>query len=142
MVTVCSLQFGRGDRCDAILEEEPRQGAAQLLGPLDVAGLVRLCREYLGGFEVHQTVQLVVVQRFVDLDELAVRQSDNAPGLAAMQRDLAVLALQRKADAARDDEAEDRAEEEQRTQPGVTSFSDTWKCVAIRSELEAAHITE
>ena len=53
----------------------------------------------------------------MDLDELAVRQPHDAAGFAAVQGDLAVLALQGQGDALRDDERDDRADEEQRPQP-------------------------
>ena len=57
---------------------------------------------------------LVLVDRLVHLDVLATGQPHDAAGLVAVQRDLAVLLLQREADALRDEVGEDRAEEQQR----------------------------
>ena len=90
------VELGLRHGGEAVLEEPARERRAQVLVPRDAALGVGTHDERLVVLDVDQLVALVVVQRLVDLDVLAAGQAHDAPGLVAVQCDLAVLLLQRR----------------------------------------------
>ena len=102
-----------GERGEPVLEEPARERGAQVLVPRDAALVVRADDERRVRLVVDELHALVLVHRLVDLDVLAAGQAHDASGLVAVQHDLAVLLLQRDADALRDEVRDPRTEEQQ-----------------------------
>ena len=105
------LELALRDRRDAVLEEPPRQRRAHPLADGDLAARVRTDHERLVAVVAHEPPALVLVERLVHLDELAAGELHDATRLVAVQHDLAVLLLQRDADALGDEVGDERTDD-------------------------------
>src|SRR5690606_20558785 len=117
-VRVRGGELGGRHGLDAVLVEEPGQTLEALVLFVALAAHAARVRRRLDlergvGLVVDPEPALLLVERTVDLDVLAVGEAHDPAGLVAVEHELTVLALQAQADALGDPEREPGTDEEQ-----------------------------
>ena len=116
-VVVRGLKLGGRDRVDTAGEVELRQASTQTAAPAAGRGDPMVVNS--GGelqrlllFVLNERPPGVLIQRLVRLEELALCRADDPPGLAAMEDEVAIGALQAETEALGHPDRDGRLQEE------------------------------
>jgi hypothetical protein len=91
------LKLRLGDRGDPVFEVEACKSGTEFAHSSNLAVLIGPCQYRLVVLEVDQLIKLVLIQRLVNLDVLTIWKPDNTSSLSAVQDQLTIFSLQRKA---------------------------------------------